>query len=64
MQKSLNFDAVGVANAMADAARDAILPHFRALSHIENKLADGDFDPVTEADKAAERVCSIFLRWS
>ena len=61
MQKSLNFDAVGVANAMADAARDAILPHFRALSHIENKLADGDFDPVTEADKAAERAMRAVL---
>lgn len=55
MTQSLDFDAVGVAQAMADAARSAILPHFRALSDIENKLDGGDFDPVTEADKAAER---------
>ncbi|MEL6859828.1 MAG: inositol monophosphatase family protein [Pseudomonadota bacterium] len=61
MQTSIDFDAVGVANAMADAARDAILPHFRALSNVENKLADGDFDPVTEADKAAERAMRAVL---
>ncbi|MEO1662299.1 MAG: inositol monophosphatase family protein [Pseudomonadota bacterium] len=61
MQTSIDFDAVGVANAMADAARDAILPHYRALSNVENKLADGDFDPVTEADKAAERAMRAVL---
>ena len=55
MTQSLDFDAIGVATAMADAARAAILPHFRALSDIENKLDGSDFDPVTEADKAAER---------
>lgn len=44
-----------VAEAMADAARAAILPHFRSL-HLgtENKLAGG-FDPVTVADRAGER---------
>ena len=43
-----------VAHALADAARDAILPHFRQSTlNAENKLADG-FDPVTIADKAAE----------
>ena len=55
MKTDLDFDAVLVAHAMADAARAAILPHFRALSDVENKLSDGEFDPVTEADKAAER---------
>ena len=55
MTQSLDFDAIGVATAMADAARAAILPHFRALSDIENKLDGSDFDPVTVADKAAER---------
>ena len=44
-----------VANDMAQAARDAILPLFRQPQlQTENKLADG-FDPVTEADRAAER---------
>lgn len=61
MQSQLNFDATSVAHAMADAARAAILPHFRALSDIENKKSDGDFDPVTEADKAAERAMRAVL---
>ncbi|MEO9685374.1 MAG: histidinol-phosphatase [Tateyamaria sp.] len=44
-----------VAQTMADAARAAILPHFRAddLS-ADNKLANG-YDPVTIADRAAEK---------
>lgn len=45
---------VAVGHEMADAARSAILPHFRAASlTAENKL-EGDFDPVTVADRAAE----------
>lgn len=47
-------EIVAVANEMANAARLAILPHFRAASLIaENKLED-EFDPVTIADRAAE----------
>jgi myo-inositol-1(or 4)-monophosphatase len=41
------------ADALADAARGAILPHFRAGGACENKSAD-TFDPVTEADRSAE----------
>ncbi|MEO1188795.1 MAG: histidinol-phosphatase [Pseudomonadota bacterium] len=55
MRTQLDFDATTIAHAMADAACAAIMPHFRALSQIENKQSDGEFDPVTEADKAAER---------
>jgi len=61
MQTDINFDAITVAHAMADAARAAILPHFRALSNIENKQVGGGFDPVTEADKAAERAMRAVL---
>jgi histidinol phosphatase-like enzyme (inositol monophosphatase family) len=44
-----------VAEALADAARVAILPWFRAEGlSADNKLAGG-FDPVTEADRAAEQ---------
>jgi myo-inositol-1(or 4)-monophosphatase len=43
------------ADTLADAARGAILPHFRAQHSVTNKLSDGRFDPVTEADQAAER---------
>lgn len=46
------------AHEMADAARAAILPLFRTGLMSDNKEADkvgGGFDPVTEADRAAER---------
>ncbi len=46
---------------MADAARSAILPHYRALTVIENKQDDGAFDPVTEADQAGERAMRAVL---
>lgn len=42
------------AHEMADAARAAILPLFRTNLTSDNKEAGG-FDPVTEADRAAER---------
>lgn len=41
------------AHAMADAARAVILPLFRTALVSDNKDASG-FDPVTEADRAAE----------
>ena len=40
-------------DTLADAASAAIMPHFRTLSHVENK-EDDSFDPVTIADKAGE----------
>ncbi|KIC35219.1 histidinol-phosphatase [Leisingera sp. ANG-M7] len=50
-----------VANRMADAARAAILPHFRTPSlNTENKL-DSGFDPVTVADRAAEQAMRTVL---
>lgn len=53
-----------VAEKMADAARQAILPFFRQPTlETENKL-QGGFDPVTEADRAAERVMrDILAQW-
>ena len=47
------------ADALADAARAAILPYFRAAHSIENKGAA--FDPVTEADHAAERAMRALI---
>ena len=48
-------DILEVAHEMADAARAAILPLFRStVLSADNKLAQG-FDPVTQADRAAER---------
>jgi histidinol phosphatase-like enzyme (inositol monophosphatase family) len=46
---------MSTANTLADAARAAILPHFRGAGLVaENKLGQG-FDPVTIADRAAEQ---------
>ena len=47
-------DIIDTAHRMADAARTAILPYFRTEISAENKWQTG-FDPVTEADRAAER---------
>ena len=49
------------ANELADAAAAAILPHFRATSGAENKSAHG-FDPVTAADRGAERAMRALIR--
>ncbi|MGF9692194.1 MULTISPECIES: histidinol-phosphatase [unclassified Rhizobium] len=40
-------------DSLADAARRETLPRFRSGTSVSNKLASG-FDPVTEADQAAE----------
>lgn len=50
-----------VANALADAARAAILPYFRQTDlATDNKLTDG-YDPVTVADRAAEQAMRAVL---
>ncbi len=48
-------DITNFAEQLADAAASAILPFFRERPQVDDKGADGWFDPVTEADKAAER---------
>jgi len=51
---------IRTAHLMADAARAAILPHFRVPLDVENKLATG-FDPVTAADRASEEAMRAVL---
>lgn len=53
--------ALSNANLMADASGKAIVPHFRALADVENKVANASvedhhrgYDPVTIADREAE----------
>lgn len=52
---------IGAAHAAADAARRAILPYFRMdgltaeNKHVPGASSEGAFDPVTVADRAAER---------
>lgn len=41
---------------LAHRAGEVIVPHFREELDIEDKRSGGRFDPVTEADRAAERV--------
>lgn len=50
------------AHLLADVSGKAILPKFRRPIAVENKAGVNDFDPVTEADKAAERVIRRVLR--
>jgi myo-inositol-1(or 4)-monophosphatase len=50
------------AHAVADAARAVILPYFRFSDlGTDNKGSDGSFDPVTEADRAAEAAMRAVL---
>ncbi len=49
-------------NDAADAARDAIRPHFRKSTSVENKADGGRFDPVTVADRAAESAIRGVIR--
>jgi histidinol phosphatase-like enzyme (inositol monophosphatase family) len=49
-----------LARRLADAARLAIAPFFRADPDVENKL-DAGFDPVTAADRASERAMRDLL---
>jgi myo-inositol-1(or 4)-monophosphatase len=59
----MEADAIRVAgHAVADAARAAVLPYFRTAGlGADNKMSDGSFDPVTEADRAAETVMRSVL---
>ncbi|MGP6086538.1 histidinol-phosphatase [Antarctobacter jejuensis] len=55
-------DLIATAEALADAARLAILPHFRSSGlSAENKAGAGAFDPVTVADRAAEQAMRAVL---
>jgi len=49
------------AHAMADAAREAVLPFFRADGLTADNKAGEGFDPVTEGDRATERAMRAVL---
>ncbi|HZI83288.1 MAG TPA: histidinol-phosphatase [Casimicrobiaceae bacterium] len=49
-------DCLDFARHLAAAAGAAILPHFRVPLEVQDKGDAGDYDPVTEADRAAERL--------
>ena len=52
---------INTAHALADAARAAILPHFRALGLNADNKSGTDFDPVTIADRNAEQAMRAVL---
>lgn len=49
------------AHELAELSGPAVLKHFRSPVAIDNKAGKGSFDPVTKADRAAERVISQAL---
>jgi myo-inositol-1(or 4)-monophosphatase len=49
-------DFAAFALDVAQRAGASILPHFRAAVTVDDKGGEGGYDPVTEADRAAERV--------
>ncbi|WP_338764178.1 histidinol-phosphatase [Massilia sp. METH4] len=57
----MNDEYLGFLRELADAAAAAALPHFRTRMAVENKESGG-YDPVTVADKAAERAMRDLIR--
>ena len=53
---------LATAHDLADVAGQTILPHFRKTLTVENKHQGTGFDPVTAADKAAERAMRAAIR--
>lgn len=49
---------------LARASGEAILPFFRSAIHSDNKARSGLFDPVTEADRAAETIMRRMIKAS
>ena len=50
------IDFTAFIGRLATSSGETILPFFRTSLSIDNKSASHDFDPVTEADRAAEAV--------
>ena len=58
---NVDLDFVIFAHELADNAGSVILPHFRGAGAVSNK-AEQAFDPVTEADRAAEQIMRGMIR--
>jgi len=55
IEPGLIEELVAFAGALATAAAGETLSAFRNTSHVDNKADGSDFDPVTAADRAAEK---------
>jgi myo-inositol-1(or 4)-monophosphatase len=56
------IDFAAFVDRLAAASGEAILPFFRTMLSVENKSRGANFDPVTEADRAAENVMRSLIR--
>jgi histidinol phosphatase-like enzyme (inositol monophosphatase family) len=55
-------ELLSFAHELADLSGPAVMQHFRKPISVENKASGGAFDPVTKADRGAERVISQALK--
>jgi histidinol phosphatase-like enzyme (inositol monophosphatase family) len=60
--KSQCAQLLATAHRLADLSGESIRPHFRRALKVDNKAAAGIFDPVTVADRAAERAIAKALK--
>ncbi len=58
------IDFTAFIGRLATASGETILPFFRTSLGVDNKSAGRDFDPVTEADRAAEAVMRRLIKAS
>jgi myo-inositol-1(or 4)-monophosphatase len=56
------IDFAAFVDRLAAVAGEAILPFFRTALSVENKSRGANFDPVTEADRAAETAMRTLIR--
>lgn len=61
VDEALKADLMRVAHEMADAARPETLHHFRSMALVSDDKGGGAFDPVTVADRAAEKAMRAVL---
>lgn len=61
IDQNLQAGLIRVAQALADAAREPTLAHFRQSTLVADSKGDAGFDPVTVADRAAERAMRAIL---
>ena len=61
LDKAAQDELVRVAHRLADVARGETLRHFRRADLLEDNKSAGGFDPVTEADRAAEAAMRAVL---
>jgi fructose-1,6-bisphosphatase/inositol monophosphatase family enzyme len=57
-------DVARITEILAEAARDEVMPRFKALADGDVRMKSSEFDPVSAADEAAERLIAARLRAS